>query len=1116
MQMGRGMLGRSLVAWLTALACGAVAAGQILTGPFSPASPPFLSQFGAGILYLGPTQIQLDQNLDGTPDATFDLPPEIQASPIGAFLIDARLSPTEKTLYTIKTPGTGPVPGCNPTDARIYFHSIGAPPSGLSALNPGGNCIAGPIAAGPLFNDLSATSTIRTGIVVGAAPAVPSKTQVLWVDLVHGGANLDGLNYFTDVEPTIGGIQFAPSGNAAYIQHGSNTATPKYTLVDLCVSPIAAAGSLATGDLPPGQPSAWITPGAGPGTFIAEVRVGGSPIVTSRMNLSVCATSSGPPPSLTVVDAGDALHNSPSGCAITGSGGCTLRDAITYGNTHPGGVVHFAIPGPGVHTISPATPLPLIVAPMTIDGYSQAGASPNSNPPGVGTNAAIRIEIDGANRSLSGLAVNAGHVTIRGLAINRVIHGITMGAQGVGAVIAGNFIGTDATGTIARNNSGSGVVGSGALIGGPAPADRNVISGNNSYAVSGGTLVIQGNLIGLNAAGTGVLGNGSGPSLFPGSLLGGTTPGERNVIAGSGNGAIHALAPVVISGNYVGVDVTGTSTFSGSDGVVLTGDGSTLGGASGTSPGGTCTGTCNVISSPYGRVVVSGSGNTVAGNFIGLNAAGTAVLGARTGYCLTVSNAPGTTIGGTSPSARNVIAGCFEGIILSNSPNTTIAGNFLGTDSAGAAVPIPIDVGAYGVVVGDSDGTVIGGTTGVTPGGNCTGSCNVIAGWEAGIAVGYFGGGPSAGLLIQGNHIGAGLAAATSLPNNTGIQVTPPFGPSSTVSVTIGGATAAAGNLIVNNASLGIGIGGGIGTRIQNNTISGNGLGGAVGAITHDGIAIEGGTGTTITQNSIFGNGGLGIDLPPIFTTGMPTPNDPCDADIGENDLQNYPVLTSASVTGSATTVVGSLNSTASTSFTVDFYSNPACDASGYGEGKTYLGSKVVTTDATCGASFSASLPVAAPAGSFITATATNPAGSTSEFSLCVALAGGSPGATQFYSVAPCRVIDTRSAPGPLGGPALVANAVRRFVLAGACGIPVTAKAVAANVAVTAPSAGGNLTVYPAGAALPTTSTINYATGRTRANNAILPLGPNGDVDVFASQGSGRVDLILDVAGYFQ
>jgi len=121
-----------------------------------------------------------------------------------------------------------------------------------------------------------------------------------------------------------------------------------------------------------------------------------------------------------------------------------------------------------------------------------------------------------------------------------------------------------------------------------------------------------------------------------------------------------------------------------------------------------------------------------------------------------------------------------------------------------------------------------------------------------------------------------------------------------------------------------------------------------------------------------------------------------------------------------------------------------------------------------------------------------------------------------FYTVTPCRVLDTRSPAGPLGAPALVANADRAFTVTGQCGIPVTAKAVSANVTITQPSSVGDLRVYASGGALPLTSSINYRAGQTRANDAVIPLGGPGAFSVHCDQPSGSVQFIIDVNGYFQ
>jgi uncharacterized protein (DUF1800 family) len=120
---------------------------------------------------------------------------------------------------------------------------------------------------------------------------------------------------------------------------------------------------------------------------------------------------------------------------------------------------------------------------------------------------------------------------------------------------------------------------------------------------------------------------------------------------------------------------------------------------------------------------------------------------------------------------------------------------------------------------------------------------------------------------------------------------------------------------------------------------------------------------------------------------------------------------------------------------------------------------------------------------------------------------------TDFYTVPPCRIFDTRDAAGPLGGPDIPSNGSRSFATAGRCGISTAAEAVAVNVTVV-PVSYGNLAFAAAGSPRPSSSTINFRPGQTRANNAILPLGAGGGVTVFSAS-PGDTRLILDVTGYF-
>ena len=129
---------------------------------------------------------------------------------------------------------------------------------------------------------------------------------------------------------------------------------------------------------------------------------------------------------------------------------------------------------------------------------------------------------------------------------------------------------------------------------------------------------------------------------------------------------------------------------------------------------------------------------------------------------------------------------------------------------------------------------------------------------------------------------------------------------------------------------------------------------------------------------------------------------------------------------------------------------------------------------------------------------------------------GGPAAPLSFHTLPPCRIVDTRGAPGPRGGPALAGNASRSFVVPGICGIPATARAVSLNVTVTQPSQTGALRIYPGMGAPPGASTMNYRTGQTRANNAVSGLGASGDLSVRCDQAAGTTHLILDVNGYFE
>ncbi len=205
----------------------------------------------------------------------------------------------------------------------------------------------------------------------------------------------------------------------------------------------------------------------------------------------------------------EALRDSPNACDtgrfVLGSGPeCTLRAAIQEANNTTGADrIHFNIPGPGVKTIRPTSKLPTIVTPMTLDGYTQPGASKNTL--AKGTNAVLLIELDGAQAgTATGLLIGstASNSVVRGLVINRFsANGIAIDSDG--NKVEDNFLGTDANGTQDLGNGNDGVsVGSSLnnVVGGTTAEARNLISGNNQQGIQFfGTMTdnkIEGNLIG--------------------------------------------------------------------------------------------------------------------------------------------------------------------------------------------------------------------------------------------------------------------------------------------------------------------------------------------------------------------------------------------------------------------------------------------------------------------------------------------------------------------------------------------------------------------------------------------------------------------------------------------
>ncbi len=462
-------------------------------------------------------------------------------------------------------------------------------------------------------------------------------------------------------------------------------------------------------------------------------------------------------------------------------------------------------------------------------------------------------------------------------------------------------------------------------------------SGNGITLMTNGANTIAGNYIGIDADGVTARGNGaSGVDVnnVGNNTVGGTGAADRNVISGNGGDGVliegTSAGSNQISGNYVGVDAAGVMRVPNS------GDGIGIEDAPSNMIGGTTAGARNLLSGNNGAGIyihgAGASGTVIRANYIGIDATGTASLHNRFGIHLYFSSG-GHVVGGPAADDRNVISGNsqdgitfqFESFGAGTLPDL-VEGNFIGTNAAGnAAIPNHYGISGLSARPATIRGNVVSGNT------------------LDGLAVTLVD-------SVTSNFVGVQADGVSALGNGgNGVSI------NNNSRQSIGTTTTGEGNVIAFNGAAGVWLqysGGSTGRQIS------------------------------IRGNSIFSNGALGIDLAtpgsPISPPGV-TPNDPGDGDTGPNDLQNFPVLSVAS-SGGSTTVNGSLNSTANTTFDIDMYANPSCDPSGYGEGKTYLGSTTVTTDASGSGGFTS---VFAGLQTYVTATATDPSGNTSEFSQC-------------------------------------------------------------------------------------------------------------------------------------
>lgn len=448
------------------------------------------------------------------------------------------------------------------------------------------------------------------------------------------------------------------------------------------------------------------------------------------------------------------------------SGSGSLRQAILDANSTPNAElgqdeIRFDIPGEGARTISPVSALPVVTGPVVINGYSQAGSNPNSL--AVGNNAVILIELNGEECVACQGLVLSGNSTVKGLSVYGAFND-AIEVNGSGNTVAGNFIGLRADG------SPDGVIASGVYV-------------SNASA----------------------------------SVVGGTELADRNVISSNRDGVFIASGASDatgnnVTGNYIGTDLSGFERLGNSQRGVFVG---TFG--------------------------FTASGNTIHDNVISGNG--------RIGVLLRDATVTGN----------------------------SVTGNLIGLNAAG---------------------------TGPLANGHSDSGDDGLSGTSA-----------TAGIYVAG-------------PNNT-----------------IGGVEPGDGNTIAFNNGAGVQVGGSLGTEIHANTV--------------------------------FSNDGLGIDL-----GGDGVTFNHVGFAAGPNNYQNYPVMTVATSGGESLRVGGYLESEANQSYVIDVFSNQSCDPTFFGEAEIYLDSFSVTTDENGIAVFDEELAVGVtePFGISTTATGNN---GTSEFSYC-------------------------------------------------------------------------------------------------------------------------------------
>lgn len=619
----------------------------------------------------------------------------------------------------------------------------------------------------------------------------------------------------------------------------------------------------------------------------------------------------------------------------------------------------------------------------------------------IGTNAANA----NLGNTLSGMFLTSSANTVGGtapgagnlLAFNGDSGLVFSGPDALGNVALGNFVGTNANG----DNLGNATLGiriqvgaSNNTIGGTEAGAENVIGFNagGGIEINGFTELtmgnrVLGNFVGTNAAGANLGNSGQGIVIANAeqNTVGGTLPDEANTI---GFNTTHGIVianftdPTIensIAGNFIGTNAAGADLGNAESGVVIQDASSNLIG--GDTPG---AGNTIEFNGDFGVRVQSFNGqpaenNRVQGNVAGFNLGGILITGAgatgnlaqgnvigtnsagdnrgNVSFGITIQDASDNTVGGTQPGEGNIVGFTpFSiGVVGASGENTNnvVEGNFVGTNPAGDHLGLDVSHGIY-----------VQGLSGNRVGGSDPGAGNTVGFAVFGIVINGTAG-VTTGNLVEGNFVGTDSMGRNLGNSNMGVIVEAASGN------TVGGTTPGSGNVIGFNQGAGVVV---FGPSSQDNAI---------------------------VRNAIFDNNALGIDLSANSVAGDGvTVNDGCgDSDAGPNGHQNFPTLLLAQARGTRLTIDFDLDTSAGDHH-VEFFSVPAADPSGFGEGELFLGTAQVSVSATCDETFQAELAVEAFDAStdvFLTATATR---------VDVGLPGGLGGSSELSAALAIEILD--------------------------------------------------------------------------------------------------------------